>query len=171
MKEPFIIDTYKNILIIAPDTRVVKIVMEALALIERSDDRDWAAVGRCLKAIFIPTLNGYKNGVYEQDRVWIAQGSLILNNPVTYTASLIIHESYHIAQYLSGHKYELPKSELSALKRQKAFLEKIKDSHSLKWINENLPEKWWEGTINNEKTVNTLDKWLEVYRSIKSKNG
>ena len=152
---------YKSILIIAANKKQHDVILDALNLIRKKDKHSFKKVLRCLKIIFVPTTNGHLSAAYEKERMWIVEGGMLKDNQVSFIASSIIHETHHVSQYLSGHKYRLPNSEISALNEQKKFLKKIRDNLSLDWLEKELKRKWWKSVVGNKKSTKKLDNYLK----------
>src|SRR3989344_4839472 len=162
MRKKYFTQDYGDILIVAVNKKLLSLIIAALDLVKREDKRSFKKVMKCLKIICIPASKGGLNGVYEKERIWIAEGGLIENNQSSYIASAIIHEAHHIAQYFSGHKYKLPSSEISALREQKLFLKKIGDTFSLDWLDSKNNQEWWKKVVGNKKATSKLDSYLKI---------
>ena len=162
MNKKYFARHYQGMLIVAINKKLLDLIIDALGLIKREDKCSFRKILRCLKIVFVPVTKGYLNGVYEKNRIWIVEGSTIQNNQVSFIASSLIHESHHISQYLAGHKYKLPNSEISALKEQKKFLKKIDDQFSLNWLEKELKRKWWKDVVRNKKRTTKLDNYLKL---------
>jgi len=150
----------------AVDEKQLDFVSNALNLVKKKDKRSFRKILKCLKVIFVPSVRGHLNGTYEKYRVWITEGGILERNTTPFIASLIIHEAHHVSQYLSGHRYKLPHSEISSLREQMKFLKMINDDFSLNWLEKELQRKWWKDVVGNTKSTTKLDSYLEILKNL-----
>lgn len=115
--------------IVAPDKKIIRKVIVAIKLIEKTDKAEYGRLRGRLKIIFVTNRFGFTNEFFMPEKIWFANKSVILKNDINWLASLIVHEAYHATQFKNG-KYVLPLGQLepAAIKAQKSFLKKLGES-------------------------------------------
>lgn len=157
--------TCNEVTIISSDEQTARVLCDALAFLRSSDKNLFRKVVKWIRTILVSSPTGYLNGVYEHDRVWVAEGQLITETTPEYIASLLLHESHHVAQYHSGYSYELPRSEQKAYEVQRRFLKQINYQEAIETIDEQYRNEWWKGVTKNTDAISRLDRVLERYKA------
>jgi hypothetical protein len=160
-----------NILIISSSMKYFKKIEDSLKFLKKENDKSFYKVNRYLKIIFITDKVKFFNELFTKDRIWMT-GYNIFNEKTydfKYIASLFLHESHHITQYLSGHKNTGTKAEKMAYLIQRRFLKKIKYNDAVKWLDDQYKDKWWKLMNKDEKNKNYFRKLLSLYKNKKLK--
>ncbi len=163
MKGVFTKSKIGRVLVIAPDTLLIKKLRDACALIRKTDPQEYRRVENRLNMIIVSNLYGYTNEFFMPERIWITNKSLLYKNDVPWLASLIVHEAFHATQFQNG-KYILPLARLEppALKAQEKFLKKVGHTdenvfHSL------IKKRYWEAMGNDTRSYAHFRNLLLVF--------
>ena len=136
----------KKVLILSYSKKHLRRVFIALNALNGWDHKEFQKVNKYLRIILVhPEFKSY-NYVDVIKRAWVVGCGFfdIEDYDIPYMASLLIHESHHIAQHQTGHRSYGQKAEELALNRQKKFLKKIKYSFAVKWLDKKFKSSWWK---------------------------
>ena len=141
----------RSLRIIAPNAYLLRRVWQALALIRKTDRREYQKLFPRLKVIFLTNRAGYTNEFFMPEKIWFANKFVIIKNDISWIASLIIHEAFHATQFKQG-RYIRPLAELEspALNVQNKFLNKIRDKHGVDDVKAVARKRYWT-TMNKDK--------------------
>ncbi len=92
-----------------------------------------------------------------KDRIWVNHYRVFRGITITYLASLMIHEAWHILQRERGVKNIASWAERGAYLVQKRFLLAANDKYSAKWLDRAYKEKWWLDKDEEHKTRQVKD--------------
>lgn len=155
----FYLQKVDKITIISPSKIYIKNLGESLKALKNWDKDSFTRVNKCLKFIFISPNNKKYNHTLVDDKAWISGYDIFEGDyDMPYIASLLIHESHHVAQYLSGHEYFGEKAETAAYKEQRKFLKKIKYDYAVQWLDKQYSNKWWKAMDKSVKGKTVADK-------------
>ena len=156
-----------NVLVLSYSKRHLRRVFIALNALNGWDHKEFQKVNKYLRIILVhPEFKSY-NYVDVIKRAWVVGCGFfdIEDYDIPYMASLLIHESHHIAQHQTGHRSYGQKAEGLALNRQKKFLKKIKYSFAVKWLDKKFKSSWWKALDrqknNRIKAEKLLHKFLD----------
>ncbi|MEW5805537.1 MAG: hypothetical protein AB1721_02345 [Patescibacteria group bacterium] len=144
MKILFYKKTFLEIDFISPHKTHISKLIRSFKLIQVFDPLFFQKKIKLLKAVLVYPGNDYYSEVFSRQRIWICQPKTIRESKLTYLASLGVHESWHIVQYLRGVKNIASLAERGAYLKQREFLVKAKDYSSVHWLDKVYKTKWWE---------------------------
>lgn len=113
-----------------------------------------------------------------KDCIWVNHYGTFREITITYLASLMVHEAWHIFQRERGVKNIASRAERGAYLVQKRFLLAVGDKYSAKWLDRAYKEKWWldkdkehktRQVEDNKKARKTAFKFLKQYQQGKLK--
>jgi len=158
-----------NINIISPSKIYIKNIEMSLRMLKEWDKNNFNKINRYLKTIIIHPKNKNYNILIANKNAWVTgYGNFSDNDYDTpYMASLLIHETYHITQYFSGHKNYGKKAEFKAYKIQRKFLKKIKYDYAVNWLDKQYNEKWWKLLGSDKKNADDFCRLLNNYQNEK----
>ena len=96
----------------------------AFELLERYEPKVWRK-SQTLRSIEVTPRKGYDNELFPDRRIWQVESFVIDKNPVFYIASLLLHETFHLAQFDRGVRNIDGRAEKGAYSAQAKFLYKI----------------------------------------------
>ncbi len=92
-----------------------------------------------------------------KDYIWVNHYGTFRGITITYLASLMVHEAWHIVQRERGVKNIASRAERGAYLVQKRFLLAAGDKYSAKWLDRAYKEKWWLDKDKEHKTRQVKD--------------
>lgn len=154
--------------VVSPRELYISRIEEAFEFLKKWDNNEYGNVNKKIRVILInPHTKGH-NVLLTKDRTWVISYNYFSgpkkNFNVPYTASLLIHEAFHIQQNLDGKKNYGETAEREALDIQIFFLKKVKDEYSTKWLETKFKERWWEEMELNTNNSKSTEELLEDYK-------
>lgn len=145
----------------------IKNIERTLKMLKELDGYNFIKVNKYLKIILIHPKIKNCNFLSTKNKAWLTGYENFLNNDydAPYMASLLIHEVYHIVQYLSGHKNYGEKAERAVYLQQKKFLKKIKYDYAVDWLDNQYKNKWWKSMDKDKKSSKKLHHLLDDYQN------
>ena len=136
----------KNIKICASQIKDINKIFDSLNFISQKDKKIWNRVKK-IKAIIVHPKIGYDNELFRPDYIWVCEQGTVRESTMAYLASLIVHESRHVEQYIKGVRNVDFRAEPSAYQDQIEFLEKYGEKYNADYVKKLYSEKFWK---NNE---------------------
>ena len=142
--------------IVAPQKALIQKLAYAFHLIHETDQNAFKKVLK-IKHILIYPGNDYYGAAYERQRIFIDQPKSIRDSSTAYLASSIIHEAWHIDQYLRGIVEYGARAERGAYLVQRKFLSKTGKKFEVRWLDKEYKGQWWNTEKQDKKTGGGYD--------------
>lgn len=133
-------------------------IRRAFVFLREKDSNSFKYVLKYLKSIVVLSISKQFNEAILEKKTWLVSSSVISDKsyPYQYLASVFIHESCHIQQFLEKRFFVGRASEAEAYNLQKKFLKKVGYMNAVNWLEEQFKNKWW-----NDKKRYYLHKEIE----------
>lgn len=176
MSGGFYIKKFKKGIIVAPAKIHIKKLTDALYFFSYHDPKMFRKF-RSMKAILVYPGKGSEReyGFHGDDKIWVCHSRLVRKSSVSYLASTLVHETWHLIQYDRGSKNYGDRAEKGAYKKQREFLVKVGNKEAAKWLDSEFKEKWWLYKMEDDKetlyfpSLEPLKKFIEDYKKGKLK--
>ena len=145
-----------GIAIIAPQKILMQKLTRALHLIYETDNNIFQKVLN-IKHILIYPGKDYYGVVFEKQRIFVDQPKTIQDSSVAYLASSLVHEAWHIDQYIRGIVEYGARAERGAYLVQRRFLSKVGKKFEVHWLDKEYKSQWWEPKGQSKETGGGYD--------------
>lgn len=157
----------------SPSKNYFKKIHDSFELLKQYSKNNFDKVNKYLNVIIIhPKHKTYNQLIYKyKEKNWIVGYNIFADESFDplYIASLLIHETYHITQYLSGHKNYGEKAETAAYLQQRKFLKKVNYKTAVEWLDKHYKNKWWKSMDKMSQIKKEFNKLFSDYKQNKIK--